>query len=123
MPLLAHRTLLWKYAAYFAGLVSLLLVASGAISGYFAYQESLAALEAVQKATANYAAREIEIFMRGAERAILATRKLLNSQVVQNTRSPFSNPRAETSKLCGHSRLTSAQIYSIGKFHSLLILR
>jgi signal transduction histidine kinase len=73
MPLFARRTLLWKYAAYFAGLVSLLLVASGAISGYFAYQESLAALEAVQKATANYAAREIEIFMRGAERAILAS--------------------------------------------------
>jgi hypothetical protein len=58
-----------------------------------------------------------------AERAVFATRKLLNSQVVQNTKSPFSNPRAGTAKLCGHSCRTSAQNYSIGKFRSLLILR
>ena len=58
-----------------------------------------------------------------AKRAIFATRKLLNSQAVQNTKSPFSNPRAGTAKLCGHLRLTSAQNYPIGKFRSLLILR
>lgn len=73
MPLFVRRTLMWKYASYFAGLVSLLLVASGAIGGYFAYRESLAALEEVQRATAHYAAREIETFMRGTQRAMLAS--------------------------------------------------
>jgi len=34
-----------------------------------------------------------------ANRAIFATRKLLNSQAVQNTKSPFSNTRAGTAKL------------------------
>jgi hypothetical protein len=58
-----------------------------------------------------------------AKRAISITLKLLNSQVAQNSKSPFSNPRARTAKLCAHSRLTSAQNYSIGKLHSLLILR
>jgi hypothetical protein len=57
------------------------------------------------------------------KRAIFATCKLLNSQVVQNKKSPFSNTRAGTAKLCGHSRLPSAQNYSIAKFRSLLILR
>jgi hypothetical protein len=46
-----------------------------------------------------------------------ATRKLLNSQVVQNMKSPFSNPHAGTAKLCGHSP-DKRPNYSIGKFRS-----
>ena len=67
----ARRTLLWKYAAYFAGLVSLLLAISGIVSGYFAYRESIAALEEVQQATARYAA--IENFMLDVQRAMQAS--------------------------------------------------
>jgi hypothetical protein len=66
----APRTLLWKYAAYFAGLVSLLLAVSGIVSGYFAYRESIAALEEVQQATAGYAAKAIENFMLDVQRAM-----------------------------------------------------
>ena len=44
-----------------------------------------------------------------ASRAIFATHKSLNSQVVQNMKSPFSNPRAKTPKLYGHSRPTAAE--------------
>lgn len=70
MQLFARRTLLWKYAAYFAGLVSVLLAASGAISGYFAYRGSVAALAEVQGATAHYAAKEIANFIRGVQDAM-----------------------------------------------------
>jgi hypothetical protein len=47
---------------------------------------------------------------RVAKRAIFATRKSLNSQVVRNIKSPFSNPRAITAKLCGHSHLPASKI-------------
>ena len=70
MQLFVRRTLLWKYAAYFAGLVSLLLAASGAVSGYFAYRESVAALQEVQGATARYAAKEIGNFVRRVQDAM-----------------------------------------------------
>ena len=38
MPSFARRTLFWKYAAYFSGLVSALLILSGGVGGYFAYR-------------------------------------------------------------------------------------
>src|SRR5579863_1269831 len=41
-----------------------------------------------------------------AECAIFATSNSLKSQVVQNLKSPFSNIRAVTSKLCERSRPT-----------------
>jgi hypothetical protein len=47
-----------------------------------------------------------------AKRAIFATRKSLNSQMVQNLKSPFSNLRARTSKLYEHSRQTPLETYS-----------
>jgi signal transduction histidine kinase len=73
MRAFVRRTLLWKYAAHFAGLVSLLLIISGAVGGYFAYRESIAALEEVQQATARYAAKEIANFMRGVQQALHAS--------------------------------------------------
>ena len=48
--MLMRHTLLWKYAAYFSGLVSALLILSGGIGGYFSYRESTSALEALQRA-------------------------------------------------------------------------
>jgi signal transduction histidine kinase len=69
----ARRTLLWKYAAYFAGLVSLLLAISGAVAGYFTYRESLSGLEAVQLATARNAAKEIANFMRAVQQPLHAS--------------------------------------------------
>jgi signal transduction histidine kinase len=73
MRTFARRTLLWKYAAYFAGLVSLLLIVSGVLGGYFAYRESIAALEEVQQATARYAAKDIVNFMRSVQQALHAS--------------------------------------------------
>ena len=63
MPSPARRTLFWKYAAYFSGLVSALLILSGGLGGYFAYRESAAALEALQRAKAQVAASEIASFI------------------------------------------------------------
>lgn len=72
MTLIARRSLFWKYAAYFAGLVSLLLVLSGAVAGYFAYRESVAALEEVQRAKVQFAAAEIANFVRSVQGAMYA---------------------------------------------------
>jgi hypothetical protein len=58
-----------------------------------------------------------------AERAVFATRNSLNSQMVRNMKSPLSNPRARTAKLCGHSRPIGVRNYSIGKVCPLPGLR
>jgi hypothetical protein len=55
-----------------------------------------------------------------ARRINFATRKSLNSQMAQNTKSPFSNPRAMTPKLYGHSRLTGHENHLTCKFGALL---
>src|SRR4030095_11110905 len=74
-----RRTLFWKYAAYFAGLVSALLIASGAVGGYFAYRESVAALEEVQRTKAYFAATEIANFMRDVQDALHAAVSKFNT--------------------------------------------
>jgi hypothetical protein len=48
-----------------------------------------------------------------ARRVNFATRKSLNSQMVQNIKSPFSNPCATTAKFYGHSRPTGLENYLI----------
>lgn len=59
-----------KYAAYFAGLVSLLLVASGALAAYFSYRESVLALQALQQEKAQAAAVQIQLFLAGIEKPL-----------------------------------------------------
>ncbi len=56
---MARRSLFLKYAAYLAVLVSTVLMASGALAGYFAYRSSIAALEAVQRERAHAVATQI----------------------------------------------------------------
>jgi signal transduction histidine kinase/CheY-like chemotaxis protein len=73
MATFIRRTLFWKYAAYFAGLVSAFLIISGALGGYFAYRESVAALETLQRAKAHFAATQIANFMRSVQDAVHAT--------------------------------------------------
>jgi signal transduction histidine kinase/CheY-like chemotaxis protein len=63
VPAPPRQSLLWKYTAYWGGLVSVLLIASGAIGGYFAYREAVAALHGIQQTRAHFAASEIETFM------------------------------------------------------------
>ena len=55
-----------------------------------------------------------------ARRVNFATRKSLNSQMVRNIKSPFSNPCATTPKLYGHSRSTGLENYLICKLGTLL---
>src|SRR5437764_5525259 len=73
MPTLMRRTLFWKYAAYFSGLVSVLLILSGGLAGYFAYKQSISALEDLQREKANFVAAEIESFVGRIEDALQST--------------------------------------------------
>jgi len=73
MATFIRQTLFWKYAAYLAGLVSALLIISGAVGGHFAYRESVAALEELQRAKAYFAATEIANFMRRVQDAVHAS--------------------------------------------------
>jgi hypothetical protein len=70
MATFIRQTLFWKYAAYLAGLVSALLIVSGVVGGHFAYRESVAALEELQRAKAYFAATEIANFMRRVQDAV-----------------------------------------------------
>src|ERR1700730_7473145 len=49
------------------------------------------------------------------ERALFATRNSLKSQAGQKLKSPFSNTRAITPKLCTHSRPTAFENYLASK--------
>jgi signal transduction histidine kinase/CheY-like chemotaxis protein len=80
MPTIARRTLLWKYAAYFSALVSALLVVSSGLAGYFAYRESVTALEELQQANANFAALEIDRFIGRVEDALQSTVAKFNTR-------------------------------------------
>src|SRR5947207_2035376 len=73
MPNLARRTLFWKYAAYFSGLVSALLIVSGGVAGYFAYRQSIASLESVQREKARFVAAEIDNFVDRVESGLRST--------------------------------------------------
>ena len=55
-----------------------------------------------------------------ARRVNFATRKSLNSQMVQNIKSPISNPRATTPKLYAHSPPTGLENYLICELRALL---
>jgi len=65
-----RHTLFRKYAAIFSGLVSMLLVLSGGLGGYFAFRQSTTALEELQRAKAQFAASEIASFIGRLEDAL-----------------------------------------------------
>lgn len=73
MARLARHTLFWKYALYFSGLISALLVVSGTVGGYFAFRQSTAALDELQRTKAGFAAGEIETFIGRIESALQST--------------------------------------------------
>lgn len=70
MTRISRQSLLWKYTAHFGGLVSALLIASGAISGYFAYHEAVAAIQSVQRTRSHFAATEIANYMQRLQGAL-----------------------------------------------------
>src|SRR6478609_5920437 len=80
-----RRTLLWKYAAYCAGLVSVLLAISGMVGGYFAYRESLTAVAEVQQAIARNASHEIANFMSDVQQALRASLFKFNTAAAPDT--------------------------------------
>ena len=73
MPIFARHTLFWKYAAFFSGLVSGLLVISGVLGGYFAYRQSTDALEELQLNKAQFLASEISSYIGRVEDALRST--------------------------------------------------
>ncbi len=60
-------TLLWKYAAYSAALVTAVLVAVGAVTGYFAYRDAEAAQGVLLREKAGAVAIHIASFVWGIE--------------------------------------------------------
>ena len=62
-----RRTLLWKYAAYSAALVAAVLVAVGAVTGYFAYRDAEAAEGVLLREKAGALAIHISTFLWGIE--------------------------------------------------------
>jgi signal transduction histidine kinase/CheY-like chemotaxis protein len=67
---MARQSLLWKYTLHFGGMVSALLIASGAVSGYFAYREAVDAIRSVQQARARFAATEIQNYCQRLQLAL-----------------------------------------------------
>jgi signal transduction histidine kinase len=67
---MARQSLLWKYTLHFGGMVSALLVISGAVSGYFAYREAVDAIRDVQRARARFAATEIQNYFQRLQVAL-----------------------------------------------------
>jgi len=67
-----HQTLFHKYAAYCAGLVSIALLVSGLTSSYFAYRETRALIEDLQREKVRGAAQQIEQFARTIESQLTA---------------------------------------------------
>ncbi|HLB16698.1 MAG TPA: cache domain-containing protein, partial [Burkholderiales bacterium] len=66
----SRRSLLWKYAAYSAALVTTVLAAVGAVTGYFAYRDSSAAEEALLREKAGAVAIRIANFVAGIEESL-----------------------------------------------------
>ncbi|MET0680425.1 MAG: HAMP domain-containing protein, partial [Burkholderiales bacterium] len=62
-----RRTLLWKYAAFSAALVTAVLVAVGAVTGYFAYRDAEAAQGVLLREKAGAVAIHIGTFLWGIE--------------------------------------------------------
>jgi signal transduction histidine kinase len=65
-------TLFRKYAAYFAGLVSVALLASGVMGLYFAYRDTRALVEELQREKARGAASRIQLFVITIENQLKA---------------------------------------------------
>ena len=62
-----RRTLLWKYAAYSAALVTAVLVAAGTVTGYFAYRDAEAAQGVLLREKAGAVAMHIASSLSGIE--------------------------------------------------------
>ena len=87
--------LLVKYGAYFAALVSIALLSSGALNMYFAYREARGSLARLQEEQARSAAAQIERFIRDIERLVALSPAQL-SGLMANDRDEW---RLELSKL------------------------
>jgi len=68
-----RRRVFRRYAAVFVGLVTIVLVTSGGVEAYFAYQDNKRSLGEVQRAKAANAATVIEQFVGEIQRQLAAT--------------------------------------------------